>query len=55
VLFFFFSGAKEVVPPEDGPVRLAELDAFVPKALDDMIESRILGRQGKLSTARSLD
>jgi hypothetical protein len=47
VLLFFFSGAKEIVPPKDGPVRLGELDAFVPKALDDVIEPRILARQGK--------
>lgn len=54
VLFFFFSGANEAVPPKDGPVRLGELDAFVPKALDDVIEPRILVRKGKESAARPL-
>lgn len=51
VLFFFFSGANEVVPPKDGPVRLGELNAFVPKALDDMIEPRVLVGQRKESAA----
>lgn len=41
-LFFLFGGAEEAVPPEDGPVRLGELDAFVPEALDDVAKSRIL-------------
>ena len=48
VLLFFFSGTKEIMPPKDGPVRLGEFDAFVPKALDDVIEARVLvNRQGK--------
>lgn len=42
VLFFFFGGAKEVMPPKDGPAHLGKLGAFVPKALDDVIEPRIL-------------
>ena len=41
-LFFLFGGAEEVVPPEGGPVRLGELDAFVAEALDDVAKSWIL-------------
>jgi len=42
---FFLGGADEAIFPQNGPIRLCQLDAFVSEALDDMIKPRVLNKQ----------
>ena len=41
-VFLFLGGTDQVVPAEDGPVRICQLGAFTSKALDDMVKPRVL-------------
>ena len=53
-VFLFLGGTDQVVPAEDGPVRICQLGAFASKALDDMVKPRILLEQNVSNEAAGL-